>query len=150
MTIHPGRLTLCAGLILMACGGGGDSTAPPGDPPAVGGTYDVTGESTNDLVSQFTFAGPLVLTQAGDPPGETLDGTLTLTYGGGQWSTVTVILANASVDGQGNLKFLAPTPPGALTPLRTHWTGSFDGTAIVNGHFGCEDCFSGVWQAKRR
>ena len=148
--IHPCRLTLLAGLMLSACGGGGDSTAPPGDPPAVGGTYDVTGASTNDLVSQFTFAGPLVLTQAGDPPGETLGGTLTLTYSGREWSTVTVTLVEASVDGKGNLRFFAPTPPGAVSGL-AHWSGSFNGTAIVAGHFDCQgDCYSGVWQATRR
>src|SRR2546426_12387469 len=111
----------------MACGGGGDSTAPPGDPPAVGGTYDVTGESTNDLVSQFTFTGPLVLTQAGDPPGETLGGTLTLTYGGRDWSTVTVTLVEASVDAAGNLRLSAETPRGTIFRPLAHWSGSFNG-----------------------
>jgi hypothetical protein len=148
--IHPGRLTLLTTLTLSACGGGGDSTAPPGDPPAVGGTYDVTGESTNDLVSQFTLSGSLVLTQAGDPPGETLGGTLTLSYSRSEWSTVTVTLVEASVDGTGNLKFFAPTPPGSVSVL-AHWSGSFDGAAIVNGRFGCEgECYSGVWRAQRR
>ena len=141
--INPGRLSLFATLTLGACGGG--STDPPGDPPAVAGTYDVTGESTNALGSQFTFAGPLVLTQAGDPPGETLGGTLTLTYSVSQWSTVTVTLFDASVDGHGDLRYFATTSAGPAL-----WNGSFNGTDIVNGHFGCQDCYTGVWQAKRR
>jgi hypothetical protein len=140
---HSGRLTLLATLTLSACGGG--STAPPGDPPAVAGTYDVTGESTNALGSQFTFAGPLVLTQAGDPPGETLGGTLTLTYSRTEFSTITVSLVEAAVDGNGSLTFFATTSAGAAV-----WRGSFNGADIVNGRFGCQECYSGLWQAKRR
>jgi hypothetical protein len=68
-----------------------------------------------------------VLTQAGDPPGETLGATLTLTYSRSQWST-------------------AARPGGSVTD----WSGSFNGTAIVNGRFGCDECYSGIWQAKRR
>jgi hypothetical protein len=141
---HSARLTLLATLTLGACGGG--STAPPpGDPPAVAGTYDVTGESDNALGAQFTFAGPLVLTQAGDPPGEALGGTLTLTYSRPEFSTITVSLVEASVDGNGNLKFIATTTAGAGV-----WSGSFNGTDIVNGRFRCDGCYTGFWQAKRR
>jgi hypothetical protein len=142
LMIHPSRLTLLAALTLGACGG---STDPPGDPPAVAGTYDVTGESDNALGSQFTFAGPLVLTQAGDPPGETLGGTLTLTYSVSQWSIVTVTLSEASVDGNGILTFFATTSAGGAI-----WRGTFNGADIVNGRFGCQECYSGTWQAKRR
>ena len=141
--IHPGRLALLATLTLAGCGG--SSIASPGDPPAVAGTYDVTGESDNALGSQFTFAGPLVLTQAGDPPGETLEGTLTLTYSLAQFYTITVPLVEASVDGNGNLKFIATTSAGVGV-----WRGSFNGTDIVNGRFGCDGCYTGGWQAKRR
>ena len=144
--INPGRLSLLATLTLTACGGGGGSTdPPPGDPPAVAGTYDVTGESTNALGSQFTFAGPLVLTQAGDPPGEALEGTLTLTYSRPEFSTLTVPLTEASVDASGALRFIAGPSAGLSI-----WTGAFSGTAIVNGRFGCDGCLSGVWRATRR
>ena len=144
--MNPGRLTLLTGLTLAACGGGDGGTDPPsGDPPAVAGTYDVTGESTNALGSQFTFAGPLVLTQAGDPPGEALEGTLTLTYSDPRFSTATAPLIDASVDGNGNLRFVAGPAAGLSI-----WTGSFSGPAIVNGRFGCDGCYSGVWRATRR
>jgi hypothetical protein len=141
--MNPGRLTLLATLTLSGCGSG--TTDPTGPPPAVAGTYDVIGESTNALGSQFTFAGPLVVTQAGDPPGETLGGTLTLTYSRTEFSSVTVSLDKASVDGNGNLKFIATTSAGPGL-----WSASFNGTGFVNGRFGCQDCYSGVWQAQRR
>lgn len=149
MILSTGRLTLLAGLTLGACGGGGGTD--PGNPPAVGGTYAVTGESTIAVDPRpFTFAGPLVLTQAGDPPGGTLGGTLMLTYSRGtQQSTSTVPLIKASVDGGGNLSFYTASP-GTLLGEPAHWTGSFDGTGIVNGRFGCEGCYSGVWRATRR
>jgi hypothetical protein len=95
-------------------------------------------------VSQFTFAGPLVLTQAGDPPGEMLGGTLTLTYSRPEFPTLTVPLDKAFVDGNGALRFVAGPSAGLSI-----WTGSFNGTAIVNGRFGCDGCYSGAWQAKR-
>ncbi len=147
LTMHPDRFTLIAALALSACGGGGTAPPPPhSDPPAVAGTYDVTGESTSGLGTQFTFTGPLALTQAGDPPGETLGGTLTLTYSFPQFSTLTVALVQASVDGNGSLSFLATTSAG---PAR--WTGSFNGTAIVSGRFGCQQvCYTGIWRATRR
>ena len=144
--LNPGRLCLLTTITLAACSGGDGGTAPPtGDPPAVAGTYYVTGESTNVLGTQFTFAGPLVLTQAGDPPGEALEGTLTLTYSNPRYSTSTAPLTDASVDGNGNLKFVAGPAAGL-----SRWTGSFSGTAIVNGRFGCDGCNSGVWRATRR
>lgn len=144
-----GRLSLLAGLTLGACGGGGGVT-DPGNPPAVAGTYDVTGESTSALINPFTFAGTLVLTQAGDPPGKTLGGTLTLIYTrGSQQSTSSVSLREASVDGRGNLTFFTLSP-GTLQGEITRWTGSFDGTSVVNGRFGCDACYAGVWQATRR
>jgi len=138
------RAPAWATLVLIACGGG--STDPPsGEIPAVAGTYDVTGESTNALGAQFTFAGPLVLTQAGDPPGATLEGTLTLTYSRPEFSTLTVPLADASVDGEGSIRFVAAPSAGLSI-----WTATFDDTAITDGRFGCDGCYSGVWEARRR
>jgi hypothetical protein len=130
--IHPGRLAVLAllGVTAIACGGG-DSTAPSADPPLVAGTYDVTGNSTNDILSQFTFSGLLVLSQPGDPPGGTLGGTITLTFSRPEWSTSTVGLVDASVDSQGNIRFLATTAAGPGL-----WQGQLLGTAIANGRYG--------------
>ena len=143
--IHPGRLVLLAGLTLSACGG--ESVGPPPGPvPPVAGIYDVTGASTNNLGPQFTFVGTLVLTQA-DPPSETLGGTMTLTFSQSPkpWPTLTVTLEGASVDPDGHLRFLATTAAGTAL-----WRGSVKGTAIVNGLFGCDECYSGEWRAQRQ
>ncbi|MEP7225829.1 MAG: hypothetical protein ABI785_00580 [Gemmatimonadales bacterium] len=75
----------------------------------------------------------------------TLGGTLTLTYSRTEFSTITVSLVEASVDGNGDLQFIATPSAGAAV-----WRGSFNGTGFLNGRFGCQECYSGVWQAKRR
>lgn len=145
MLINPGRLTLLAGLTLSACGGDGIE-APPGPVPVVAGIYDVTGESTNNLGPQFSFVGTLLLTQA-DPPSDSLGGTLTLTFSQTPkpWPTLAVTLEFASVNPKGNLRFVATTAAGTAI-----WRGLVKGTAIVNGDFGCDACYSGVWRAQRR
>ncbi len=138
-----GRLALLAALSLAACGG--EATTPSGAPPEVSGTYDVSGQSTNDLLSQFTFAGTLVLSQPGDPPGDIIEGTLTLTYSSREWSSAPTPIESGSVTGDSIVGFVARPASGTAV-----WRGRFSGTAIVNGRFGCDGCYAGVWSGTRR
>ncbi|MEO8090113.1 MAG: hypothetical protein ABI703_07445 [Gemmatimonadales bacterium] len=140
---RPGRLALLATLTLAACGGEG--TTPSGPPPAVRGTYDVSGQSTNDLLSQFTFAGTLVLSQPGDPPGGVIEGTLTLTYSRPGWSSAPAPILSGSATGDSIVSFIAGPASGSAV-----WRGRFTGAAIVNGRFGCDGCYEGVWGGTRR
>jgi hypothetical protein len=143
--IHAGRLTLLAGLTLSAAAARASKPLRDRCRRWLGSTMLLENPRIiSDRV--FSFVGTLVLTQA-DPPSDSLGGTVTLTFSQSPkpWPTLTVTLVDASVNPDGKLSFLATMAAGTAL-----WRGSVKGTAIVNGLFGCDACYSGVWRAQRR
>jgi hypothetical protein len=129
-------------IIVAACGGGSDATAP--EPfPDVSGVYNVTGTFDDIPASQGSFSGTLTLTQNSRQEG-TLGGTFAVTVTiNGNVLTGTPSLQQASVSPVGVVSFIL-SDGGIET-----WT--FSGTrsgAIISGRHTLSDGtsqFSGNW-----
>lgn len=113
-------LRVFAALVALGCGGGGGSTgpAPLPTPPAVAGTYHLSGTQTTSNTPGggvgVSFDGTLVLTQTGG----VLAGTAAVMFVGGKLGSRTRALTGGPVEGVA-VTVVAPDPsPGGYVQIR--------------------------------